>query len=152
MELLTELGLGTGFPIDSLYDKRRNRSRAGIDIDIRKENTPYIIKSPWFCDHVDEATNKLGISIEHVFVPMRDIKAAADSRRLVQSEALAELPQLKRVKAQLSGRIFDGALFILIHYKKETGRSPPQPALFTHAQSFKNQHACHLVELSKIDH
>lgn len=40
---------------------------------------PYVVKSPWLCDYADEVLKRDDIEIEHVFIPMRDLHAAAQS-------------------------------------------------------------------------
>src|SRR5258706_14981308 len=51
IQLLTELGLDTGFPKGLTLDLN---SRAGMELDIRDPHAPYVIKSPWLCDYLDD--------------------------------------------------------------------------------------------------
>lgn len=55
----------------------------GFEKDIRSNDCPYIVKNPWFCDYADEVFSRQGILIEHIFVPIRDLNAAAESRKFV---------------------------------------------------------------------
>jgi len=86
--LLTVLDLDTGFNKDKL--PLFAPARAGLER-ILKEDAPYIVKNPWFCDCADEIVQRDDIIIDHVFVPMRDLHAAAESRRYVVDNAPKEL-------------------------------------------------------------
>ncbi len=86
MLLLTRLGLDTGF--------KKNKEislacRAGLEKDIREPDAPHIVKSPAFCHYVGEVLARADIRLERVIVPIRDLKAAAESRRQVTQEALS---------------------------------------------------------------
>lgn len=83
VELLTNLGLDTGYNPEQLKEKKNKNSRAGLENDLRKDNCPYIAKDPWFCDYAQEVLSRSDIEIEHVFIPMRDLKAAVASRKHV---------------------------------------------------------------------
>lgn len=83
VQLLTELGLDTGFHPGIDGGSYFPIARAGLEKDIFDENGPSIIKSPHFCDHVDDVV-RTGIAIRHVIIPVRDFETAAQSRRHVQ--------------------------------------------------------------------
>lgn len=97
VELLTHLGLDTGFTLERLQAKIHKVARAGLEHDIRLENCPYIVKAPAFCDYAEEVIRRSDIVIEHVFVPMRDLYSAAESRRFVESNTLAGASFLERL-------------------------------------------------------
>jgi len=87
VQLLTRLGLDTGFTdpsaeIDSV-------SNAGMERDLHEKDAPYIIKSPWICDYLDEVLADGGIVVDHAIVPIRDLFQAAQSRREVVARARA---------------------------------------------------------------
>src|SRR5436190_7771962 len=93
VQLLTNLGLDTGY-------KEANKgwhehARAGLEWDVRKETAPYIVKSPYFCEYAAEVFQRPDIIVEHLFIPMRDLYEAAESRRFVLENAEARLPLLK---------------------------------------------------------
>jgi hypothetical protein len=83
--LLTDLGLDTGFKPGPAA-RIREVARAGLEHDVRAEDCPYIAKNPWFCDHAQSVLDRDDIVIDHVFVPMRDLEAAAESRRRVSAD------------------------------------------------------------------
>ncbi len=111
VELMTCLGLDTGFSPDSLQGKKDRTARAGLETDIRDEDAPYVIKNPHFCDYVDEVISRDDIFIEHVFVPIRDLNAAAESRRFVDDIAVANLPWYKQIKNKIRKRKIVGGLW-----------------------------------------
>ncbi len=98
VELLTHLGLDTGYSLEDLTFQKNKIARAGLEHDIRKEGSPYVVKNPEFCDYAEEVLKREDIVIEHVFVPMRDLYAAAESRRFVQESAASEWSLLKRIR------------------------------------------------------
>ncbi len=91
VELLTHLGLDTGFPLEKIERRKSKVARAGLEKDIRKPGAPYIVKSPWFCDYVEEVLARDDIVIEHVFIPMRNLHAAAESRRFVTAATIKSM-------------------------------------------------------------
>lgn len=78
VQLLTELGLETGFPKGQVID---TISRGGLELDIREPHAPYVIKSPWLCDYLDEVLQGGEILVDHALIPVRDLYGAAQSRR-----------------------------------------------------------------------
>ena len=88
VQLLSELGLDTGFTeTDSHINKN---ARAGLEHDIRNPASPYIVKSPWFCDYAEDVFKNPSIKIDHLFIPMRDASAAAKSRQYVVDSSKEE--------------------------------------------------------------
>jgi hypothetical protein len=83
VQLLTQLGLDTGFT-DTTSAIFPN-CQAGMEHDIRHENAPYIVKSPFLCDYLDEVIREENVVIDHAILPMRDLYSAAQSRRHITS-------------------------------------------------------------------
>jgi hypothetical protein len=111
VELLTHLGLDTGFTPQKLELRKDENARAGLERDIRNERSPYVIKSPQFCDMAEEVLAAGDIIIEHVFIPMRDVHAAAESRRYVRAAAQARESLLTRMAKTLRPRRDPGGLW-----------------------------------------
>ena len=111
IELLTHLGLDTGFSVDDLASKKDTQARAGLEHDIRSKDCPFIVKSPWFCDHADEVISRDDIVLKHVFIPVRDLNAAAESRRRVVKANVASMPLGKRLKYTVRPRLLAGGLW-----------------------------------------
>jgi hypothetical protein len=86
VDLLTRLGLDTGFNDRRTDAAYFSDARAGLEKDIFDRNGPEIVKNPRLCDQVD-AVLGAGISIRHILVPVRDFESAAASRRFAQRQA-----------------------------------------------------------------
>jgi hypothetical protein len=52
-----------------------------MELDIRHPDAPYIVKSPWLCDYLDEVLQNGSVVIDYAIVPIRDLFEAAESRR-----------------------------------------------------------------------
>lgn len=85
VQLLTALGMDTGFdsPSSDIYAN----CNAGMELDLRQPRAPYIVKSPWLCDYLEEVVASGQVAIDHAIIPMRDLYAAAESRREVARQA-----------------------------------------------------------------
>lgn len=111
VELLTNLGLDTGFKKNDLIILKNKMGRAGLEHDIRKANCPYIVKSPWFCDYAHEVFNNKSITIEHIFLPMRDLNAAAESRRFVTRNNIIKHSTLSMLLKKTDKQQYAGGLW-----------------------------------------
>jgi len=85
VQLLTELGLDTGFGHPG--EEVSPISHAGMEWDLYDKDAPYIVKNPWICDYLDQVLAGGEIVIDHAFVPVRDLFQAAQSRRDVVMRA-----------------------------------------------------------------
>jgi hypothetical protein len=83
VQLFTVLGLDTGF--SDLQSAMYENCDAGMEKDIHLPDAPYIIKTPWLCDYLDEVLEAGNRVIDHAIVPVRDLYSAAQSRRDVSS-------------------------------------------------------------------
>lgn len=111
MQILTEMGYDTG--LKSMDDDFRESVRAGQEIPYpvginfnknlelewtmsfheaktRLEQTPYIIKSPNFSNHLSELIKNNIIEVEHVIIPIRNIQHVAESRVKVDLEMTSD--------------------------------------------------------------
>lgn len=77
VQILTDLGLDTGFAPDAPID---TRAAAGLELPAAARNSPRIVKSPhlsrWLAGLLDAGR----IDVEHVIIPIRDLDVAAASR------------------------------------------------------------------------
>jgi hypothetical protein len=80
IQILTMLGLDTGFNFDEI--ELHGKSRGGLETGINPDS-PYIVKNPFFCNFANKIFEDPGIEIKHIFVPIRNLFAAAESRRYV---------------------------------------------------------------------
>jgi hypothetical protein len=79
VQLFTSLGLDTGF--SDCASGIFTNCNAGMEHDIRQPGAPYVVKSPWLCDYLGDVLESGEIVVDHAIVPMRDLYAAAESRR-----------------------------------------------------------------------
>jgi len=79
VQLFTALGLDTGFtePASGVSPN----CNAGLEWDVRHPDAPYIMKSPWLCDYLDDLLEDGRTVIDHAIIPVRDLYSAAESRR-----------------------------------------------------------------------
>lgn len=112
VELLTHLGLDTGFTPEVLDSRKYKTARAGLEHDIRQENCPYVVKKPRFSEYAEAVLGRSDIVIEHVFVPMRDLFSAAESRRFVEKSTLAEMGFVERMAVAQTGEPLPGGLWL----------------------------------------
>ena len=116
MELLTSLGLDTGFKSENVSSLKDEIARAGLEKNIGDADCGYIIKNPGFCNHAEEVLSRDDIIIDHVFVPMRDLVAAAESRRVVTRENKRKESLLLRLKMKLLRFLYGPGAFKLKIY------------------------------------
>lgn len=108
VQLLTELGLDTGFTPEEARQGVDARSQAGLEYQLRPIDRkptlrdwvrqpkhtvlnlvreppvgPYIIKNPALCDSLGPALADNRLMIDHAYIPMRELEAATLSRMRV---------------------------------------------------------------------
>lgn len=103
ISVLTKLGLDTGFSEEGLEKGIDKNGRAGLEGNIRLPDAPYIVKSPNMSNYIEEVVANPEIVLDHVFIPVRDIVAAAQSRVFVSEAAISKEPFLKRLFASKRG-------------------------------------------------
>lgn len=88
VQLLTELGLDTGFagPADGMHAG----CNAGMEWqleDIFKKSAPYVVKTPSLAERIHEVLGAPGIVVDYMIIPVRELHAAAESRREISRQA-----------------------------------------------------------------
>ena len=78
VQLLTNLGLDTGFTSDDEHVYQT--CNAGMERSLTEEKAPYIIKNPGYCETLEELLITGNYHIDHIFIPVRDLFSAAQSR------------------------------------------------------------------------
>lgn len=91
MELLTHLGLDTGFSSHKIELYKDKISNAGLEKKVGESSGSYIMKDPSFVDYAEEVLTRENIRINHVFIPIRGITAVSASRRANQKAQLGKL-------------------------------------------------------------
>lgn len=77
VQILTDLGLPTGFKPDSRINET---ARAGLERSLDGVAPPRIVKDPGLSKHLGRMLDEGKVAVEHVIVPMRDLDVAAASR------------------------------------------------------------------------
>ncbi len=101
VQLLTHLGVDTGYGIQDLATQLDKHSKAGFESDVRSDSAPYLVKNPYFCDYAEEVFQNDNIIIDHLFIPYRDIREAVLSRIRVSSEADHESKSINQIMGGL---------------------------------------------------
>lgn len=81
VHLLTALGFDTGYKLETIQSSIDDNAKAGLEIDVRSSDAPFICKSPWFSEYAAEALST--VKIQHIIIPVRDFHDAAESRKRV---------------------------------------------------------------------
>ncbi|MCK4921465.1 MAG: hypothetical protein KAS71_10495 [Bacteroidales bacterium] len=97
MTILTKLGLDTGYKAEDIEKNIDKNARAGLERNIRKPDAPYIVKSPHISHYINDVIDSSDIIIDHAFIPIRDIDAAAKSRVFVSKSARNKKSLIKRI-------------------------------------------------------
>lgn len=87
VQILTALNFDTGFTLEDATANIDRISHAGLEHAFSDEFNPYVIKSATIT--VAEALKERGLKIHAAIIPMRDLFAAAESRRRVYHAAAA---------------------------------------------------------------
>lgn len=77
VQVLTDLGLDTGYAPDALID---DRVHAGLELPLDDPDGPRIVKNPTVIRRLDALLASGRVRLEHVVIPMRDLDIAAASR------------------------------------------------------------------------
>jgi hypothetical protein len=85
-----------------------------MEWDLRRPDAPYIIKSPWLCDYLDEALDSGEYIIDHAIIPMRDLYSAA------YSAAESRRDVVRRTEDVLAPDEFIGTCCTLLERVKNT--------------------------------
>jgi len=98
VELLTRLGLDTGFEPETVRQHVEPRSRAGLERDIRDDDAPYVVKSPKFIECAAEVLRDDRVVVDRAILLVRELDRAAESRRRVDALAQRELSPWARLR------------------------------------------------------
>jgi hypothetical protein len=77
VQVLTDLGLDTGFAPDHRVDERVH---AGLEFRIESPNAPRIVKDPSLSRRLGGLLERDEVEIEHVIIPVRELDVAVASR------------------------------------------------------------------------
>ena len=90
VQLFTAIGMDTGY--SSPYEDLHENCNAGMERHLHQPDAPYIVKSPAMCDYLKRILDSGEVVVDHAIVPMREIYAAAESRRDVERRTPSDFP------------------------------------------------------------
>ena len=90
VQLLTHLNFDTGYDASSLSADINPVSNGGLERNIFHPKAPYIVKNPRFCDIADTVLTSPHMSIDHIFLTIRDLRDASASRQSIHSQGIVE--------------------------------------------------------------
>jgi hypothetical protein len=86
---LTELGLDTTLARNGDRAEWDSEANAGLENPLFSgANLPYVVKSPWVSEYIDQILNEKQFKIDAFIVPMRDLVEAATSRVVLEQRAI----------------------------------------------------------------
>jgi hypothetical protein len=86
---LTELGLDTTLARNGDRAEWDSEANAGLEnLLISGANLPYVVKSPWIGEYVDQILHEKLFKIDAFIVPVRDLVEAATSRVVLEQRAI----------------------------------------------------------------
>jgi hypothetical protein len=80
VELLTELGLDTGYTPATCRQDCHEHCNAGLERELEEPGAPYIVKSPAFCETLPGILARGRVIVDHALIPIRHLDEAALSR------------------------------------------------------------------------
>jgi hypothetical protein len=89
VQIFTHLGFDTGFEKAVSLKAVDRISHAGLERSLLSPQLPYVVKSPWFVDEIDQVLKERTRKIKAAIIPIRRLHEAAESRRRVWREAKA---------------------------------------------------------------
>lgn len=85
VQLFGFLGFDVGFPLSELQVNEKRK--CGLEHGLMSKDCPHVIKDPKFCSYANRILESDDIEIEYIIVPIRNLFAAAESRRFVQGDS-----------------------------------------------------------------
>jgi hypothetical protein len=85
---LTELGLDTTLARNGDRAEWDSEANAGLENLLFSGALPYVVKSPWVSEYIDQILNEKQFKIDAFIVPMRDLVEAATSRVVLEQRAI----------------------------------------------------------------
>lgn len=91
VRIFTHLGLDTGFTRQDIEAAEANVGRAGLEKKISRKGAarlPEIVKRPQVVDELGDGIAAGWFKVDHAIIPLRELRAAAESRRAVRDRAI----------------------------------------------------------------
>ena len=88
---LTELGLDTTLARNGDRSDWDMEANAGLEnLLVSGEDLPYVVKSPWISEYIDQVLNETRFKVDAFIVPVRDLVEAATSRVVLEQRSIHE--------------------------------------------------------------
>lgn len=81
VQYFTALGFDTGYSVEEAMARVDPISRGGLEHSLGRGDLAYVSKSPWYGNHLGERLADGQITVRWMIVPIRELFAAAESRR-----------------------------------------------------------------------
>jgi hypothetical protein len=81
VQYFTVLGFDTGYGVDEAMTQVDPISRGGLERSLKRGDLTYVSKSPWYANHLGEWIERGELTVRWMIVPVRELFAAAESRR-----------------------------------------------------------------------
>ncbi len=88
VQLFTALEMDTGYTLDQAMHSVDRLARAGLEPNLKKDRLAEVVKAPGQAEHIKRLLQTEGFELEAAILPMRELFAAAESRRNVHRLAL----------------------------------------------------------------
>lgn len=72
------------------WDEAANAGAENLPLSVLDDQLPYIVKSPWAGEFIDQMLADPGVALDAVVIPMRDLDDAAASRAIVELRDIVE--------------------------------------------------------------
>jgi hypothetical protein len=87
VQYFTVLGFDTGYTVEQALSRVDPISRGGLERSLGRGGLTYVSKSPWYAKNLGKHLADGRIEVRSLIVPIRDLHAAAESRREVSRQA-----------------------------------------------------------------
>src|ERR1700733_11483236 len=88
---LTELGLDTTLARNGDRSDWNSEANAGLeDLPVFDKDLPYVVKSPWISECIEQIVTDKQFKIDAFIVPVRDLVETATSRVILEQRAIHE--------------------------------------------------------------
>lgn len=91
VKYFTGLGLDTHLsrnPSNTSWNEEANAGLEDIPLTAIHQNLPYVIKTPWLYQFVDQVLSEKNIKLDAVIIPVRDLTEAAASRTILEMKSI----------------------------------------------------------------
>ena len=87
VQYFTALGFDTGYTVEQALSRVDPIANAGLENPLSKGDLPYVAKSPYFGQKLARHLDRGDIEVKCCIIPVRELFAAAESRRFVADQA-----------------------------------------------------------------